>query len=86
MLKEMTCWQYCRWYLHYLREPWGAAPTNWYSSQMLWASLVSVIPSGKMPKPDELVFNLLRKNVSELDEMNAIKSGMRSLSKDDKSA
>lgn len=86
MLEGMTCWQYCRWYLHYLREPWGAKPTNWYASQMLWSSLANIIPLAKMPKPDDLVFNLLRKNVDELDEldeMNTIKRGMRSLSKDD---
>jgi hypothetical protein len=86
MLESMSWLQYCRWYLHYLREPWGSAPENWYSSQMLWAALVNVIPKGKMPKPDELVFNLLRKNVSELDEINAMKRGVRSLTKDNKNA
>lgn len=83
MLCEMSCWDYCRWYLHYLKEPWGIQPISWYLSQILWATMANVIPVDKMPKPKDMVFDLLREKDDLVDEAQ-IKSALRMLSTGDK--
>lgn len=63
MLKSM-CWtQYCRWYLHYLREPWGAKPLNYYLSHLVFATLAAVVK--KVPKIEECVYSTMPKKQNE---------------------
>lgn len=67
---------YCGWYLHYIREPWGALPSHYYLSRIMWALLVPVLK--KTPPIEELAYKLVTDKPEEEEIMSddQIKAGM----------
>lgn len=74
----MPWYVYCRWYLHYLREPYGSMVDHFYQSQNLWAALASLLGK-KAPSLDDCTYRLIQKKPVEIKPESAseIKAKMR---------